>query len=105
MVESDYDPDAAPGLLTPPVTWQVSSSVGSSAKTSCHVQNYSRNLIRRCRPPMTKPRLLVPMSLQFSVRYLLRSGLAAADSGICAARHFAGLGRRNLEKELRQQRV
>jgi hypothetical protein len=24
-VESDYDPDAAPGLLTPPVTWQVAA--------------------------------------------------------------------------------
>jgi lipopolysaccharide transport system ATP-binding protein len=25
MVHSDYDPDAAPGLLTPPVRWQISS--------------------------------------------------------------------------------
>ena len=33
MVESDYDPDAAPGLLTPPVTWQVSSSVGVGARS------------------------------------------------------------------------
>jgi hypothetical protein len=24
---------------------------------------------------MTKPRLLIPMSIQFSVRYILRSGL------------------------------
>jgi lipopolysaccharide transport system ATP-binding protein len=26
MVQSDYDPDAAPGMLTPPVTWKVASS-------------------------------------------------------------------------------
>jgi lipopolysaccharide transport system ATP-binding protein len=34
MVESDYDPDAAPGLLTPPVTWQVSSLSGVDVKSA-----------------------------------------------------------------------
>jgi lipopolysaccharide transport system ATP-binding protein len=38
MVESDYDPDAAPGLLTPPVTWQVSSSSGIGARTSVNAK-------------------------------------------------------------------
>jgi hypothetical protein len=33
MVESGYDPDSAPGLLTPPVTWQVSSSAVSYIKS------------------------------------------------------------------------
>lgn len=34
MVESDYDPDAAPGLLTPPVKWQVSSLAASNTKSA-----------------------------------------------------------------------
>lgn len=34
MVDSDYDPDAAPGLLTPPVTWQVSTPVRAGAKSA-----------------------------------------------------------------------
>jgi lipopolysaccharide transport system ATP-binding protein len=38
MVESDYDPDAAPGLLTPPVTWQVSSRAGSCVKPAVSVK-------------------------------------------------------------------
>jgi len=32
MVESDYDPDAAPGVLTPPVTWIVSSPARSNVE-------------------------------------------------------------------------
>lgn len=31
MVESEYDPDAAPGLLSPPVTWQISQESGSKS--------------------------------------------------------------------------
>ena len=33
MVQSDYDPDAAPGTLTPPVTWKVAPRV-AGAKSS-----------------------------------------------------------------------
>jgi hypothetical protein len=38
MVDSDYDPDAAPGLLTPPVTWKVSSHAASCAKSAVTVK-------------------------------------------------------------------
>ena len=38
MVESDYDPDAAPGLLTPPVTWQVASPARSVVKSAAAVK-------------------------------------------------------------------
>lgn len=34
MVDSEYDPDAAPGLLTPPVNWQVSSHANMSVKST-----------------------------------------------------------------------
>lgn len=38
MVESEYDPDAAPGLLTPPVRWQVSCLAASSSKSAVTVK-------------------------------------------------------------------
>ncbi len=38
MVESDYDPDAAPGMLTPPVTWQLSNPANSCAKSAVTVK-------------------------------------------------------------------
>ena len=33
MVQSDYDPDAAPGMLTPPVTWKVASPQRGDTKS------------------------------------------------------------------------
>lgn len=38
MFDSDYDPDAAPGLLTPPVAWQVSPHASSCAKPAVTVK-------------------------------------------------------------------
>ena len=37
MVESEYDPDAAPGMLTPPVKWIVSSTARSNVKSRVKV--------------------------------------------------------------------
>jgi lipopolysaccharide transport system ATP-binding protein len=38
MIESEYDPDAAPGLLTPPVKWQLSSLASSCEKSAVTVK-------------------------------------------------------------------
>jgi hypothetical protein len=51
---------------------------------------------------MSKPRLLVPMSLQFSVRYLLRSGLLSQIDDFAQPVILLGWADELLEKELRQ---
>ena len=51
---------------------------------------------------MSKPRLLVPMSLQFSVRYLLRSGLLTQIRDFAQPVILLGWEDETLEKELRQ---
>src|ERR1017187_4141620 len=51
---------------------------------------------------MNKPRLLIPMSLQFSVRYLLRSGLLSQIDDFAQPIILLGWEDEILEKELRQ---
>ncbi len=51
---------------------------------------------------MSKPRLLIPMSLQFSVRYLLRSGLLSQISDFAQPVILLGWADESLEGELRQ---
>ena len=41
MVQSDYDPDAAPGMLTPPVTWKVASSQRADTKSRQTLEYHS----------------------------------------------------------------
>jgi lipopolysaccharide transport system ATP-binding protein len=41
MVQSDYDPDAAPGMLTPPVTWKVASSQRADTKSHQTMEYHS----------------------------------------------------------------
>jgi lipopolysaccharide transport system ATP-binding protein len=41
MVQSDYDPDAAPGMLTPPVTWKVASSQSADTKSRQTLEYHS----------------------------------------------------------------
>ena len=52
---------------------------------------------------MTKPRLLVPISLQFSVRYLLRSGLLRRISEFAQPVVLLGWRDECLERELQQE--
>jgi len=49
---------------------------------------------------MPKPRVLIPISLQFSVRYLLRTGLLSALADFCAPVLLLGWDDRELETEL-----
>jgi hypothetical protein len=51
---------------------------------------------------MSRPRLLIPMSLQFSVRYLLRSGLLSKISDFAQPVILLGWVDELLERELRQ---
>jgi lipopolysaccharide transport system ATP-binding protein len=41
MVQSDYDPDAAPGMLTPPVTWEVASPQRDGPKSRQTLEYHS----------------------------------------------------------------
>jgi hypothetical protein len=52
---------------------------------------------------MSKPRLLVPMSLQFSVRYLLRTGLLSEINGFAQPVILLGWKDEALARELGQQ--
>src|SRR5580704_17263025 len=52
---------------------------------------------------MTKPRVLVPISLQFSVRYLLRSGLLRQISDFAQPVVLLGWRDECLERELKQE--
>ncbi|MCU1262466.1 MAG: hypothetical protein JWO80_5351, partial [Bryobacterales bacterium] len=52
---------------------------------------------------MSKPRLLIPISLQFSVRYLLRTGLLDQISSFCEPVVLLGWQDPELEKELREK--
>ncbi len=54
---------------------------------------------------MSKPRLLVPMSLQFSVRYLLRSGLLSQISDFAQPVILLGWADETLGEGTRTSRV
>ena len=102
MVESNYDPDAAPGLLTPPVTWQVASPTRSDTKSRQTLEYHSGSRIPPLRALMSKPRVLIPISLQFSIRYLLRSGLLSQLSASLHPVILLGWKDESLEQELVQ---
>ncbi len=54
---------------------------------------------------MTKPRILIPMSIQFSVRYILRTGLLDRIREVAEPVILLGWRDKDLEKELQEAGV